>query len=101
MSYNKNTVNCSDIDTIIETLKELNVKYILKDIGKVTGYGLNDDYAKTDKHKIRKLTYEDFVVLEKIKRTTDCDTDDLIVSKKFHKNKVPKKWEIEETIEND
>ena len=101
MSYNKNTIRSSDIDSIIEVLKELKVEYKEEKIGDVTGFGLNDDYSNTDKHVIRKLTYNDYVVLEKIVRTTDCDSNDVIVSKKFKKDKVPKKWKIEETIVND
>ena len=101
MSYNKNTVSESEINSIIEVLKELDVEYTLETIGKVKGYGLNDEYNNKEEHEIRKLTYKDFIVLEKMIRTTDCDLNDVIISNKFKKEEAPKEWEIEETFEND
>lgn len=95
MSWNKNTRNCSEVDKTIELLKELNIKYKVKVLGLVTGYGLNDDYAKSDKYKIRRLDYKDKVVLEQMRRSDDPDFDDLLISLKFDKDKVPKKWKIE------
>lgn len=95
MSYDKNTRNCSEVDKTIELLKELKIPYKLKILGTVTGNGLNDDYAKTDKHEIRRLDYKEKVILERMEQNTECDSDDFIISKKFEKNKVPKKWEIE------
>ena len=98
MSWDKNTRRTSEIDTIIKVLKELDVKYSIEIIGEVRGYGLNDDYSETYKHQIRKLTYNNFVVLEQMIRNEDCDFDDVIISQKFDKKKVPKKWEIEKTM---
>lgn len=98
MSYNKNTIRRSEIDKTIELLKEFKTDFKLTTIGVVTGYGLNDDYAKSDKHEIRKLEYNDFVILEQMVRNKDCDMDDIIISIKFKKDKLPKKWKIEKTI---
>lgn len=95
MSWDKNTMNCSEIDKTIELLKELKIKYKVKVLGTVTGYGNNDAYAKSDKHKIRRLEYNDKVILEQIRRNDDCDENDFIISKKFNKNKTPKNWKIE------
>jgi hypothetical protein len=100
MGWNKNTLNISEVEKTIELLKELNINYILTDIGEVQGYGLND-YSKKDKHKIRRLEYKDKIILEKIIRTEECDLDDIIVSEKFDKNKVPKKWKIEVKSKNE
>ena len=101
MSWDKNTIRASEIDTTMKVLTELKVEHTIETIGKVRGYGLNDDYAKTDIHLIRKLTYKNFVVLEQMVRNTDCDLNDVIISEKFDKDKVPKKWDIEITIKND
>jgi len=101
MSWDKNTIRASEIDTTMKVLTELKVEHSIETIGEVTGYGLNDNYAKTDKHLIRKLTYKNFVVLEQMRREKDCDSNDVIISKKFNKNKVPKNWKIEKTIKND
>ena len=108
MSWNKNTIIHSEIDPVIEILKELEASYSLSVLGTVMGHGLNDDYAdptEYDKdgdkyYPIRKLECKNFVILEQIVRTTDCDTDDEIISKKFKKNKVPKNWKLERTIKN-
>jgi hypothetical protein len=95
MSWDKNTRNCSEVDKTIELLKELKIPYKLKVLGTVTGYGLNDDYAESDKHEIRRLEYKEKVILEQMRRSDDCDEEDIIISKKFNKKKVPKKWKIE------
>ena len=95
MSYDKNTISISEIDNTIELLKELGIEYKLTELGEVVGYGLNDEYSETDKHKIRKLEYKDKVILEQMVRTEDCDSDDYIRSRKFDKDKFPKKWKIE------
>ena len=100
MSWDKNTIITSSVDSIIETLSNLNTPYCLEEIGKVRGYGLNDDYNGVDFYPLRKLEYGDFVVLEQIIRTTDCDTDDTIISKSFPKDKIPKRWKKEVIIVN-
>ena len=100
MSWDKNTIITSSVDSIIETLNNLNTPYCLEEIGKVRGDGLNDDYNGIDFYPLRKLEYEGFVVLEQIIRTTDCDTDDTIISKSFPKDKIPKRWKKEVIIVN-
>ncbi|MFA6073945.1 MAG: hypothetical protein WC758_07560 [Candidatus Woesearchaeota archaeon] len=95
MSWDKNTRNCSELDKTIELLKELKIPYKVKVLGTVIGHGNNDDYALSDKHEIRRLDYNDKVILEQMRRNDDCDFDDLIISLKFEKSKVPKKWKIE------
>jgi len=95
MSYDKNTVSASEINKTIELLKELKIEYKLTILGKVEGYGLNDDYKDDSTYEIRKLEYKDKVILERMVREEDCDSNDYIISKKFDKKKVPKKWKIE------
>jgi len=95
MSWNKNTIRRSEIDKTIELLKEFKVKYKLTTLGKVPGYGLNDAYEDISEYEIRKLEYNDFVILEQMIRDPDCDMDDVISSFKFEKSKAPKNWKIE------
>ena len=95
ISWNKNTINRSEINKTIELLKEFKVDYKLKILGKVRGDGLNDDINGTPEHEIRRLEYNDFVILEQMIRSQDCDIDDVILSFKFEKSKAPKKWDLE------
>ena len=98
MSWDKNTRNCSEIDKTIELLKEFGIDYQLITLGEVLGMGNNDDVGFEEPsrcHKIRKLKYKDKVIFEQMVRNDDCDFDDVIVSVKFDKDKVPKRWEIE------
>jgi hypothetical protein len=102
MSWNKNTINVSDLDSTIEVLENLDVPYKCETIGRVQGYGLNDSYGFSDDedkfYDIRKLSYGDWIVIEQIVRDIDCDANDLIVSKKFKKGEVPEDWKIEEVF---
>ena len=101
MSYDKNTVNTSTVDFAIEMLKDLDIPYELETIGKVQGFGLNDLDYPDDFYDIRRLTYGDFVILEQMNRTNDCDFDDIISSSKFRIDKEPDDWRIEVTSEED
>lgn len=101
MSWNKNTRNESEVNSVVRTLKKLGVKYKLTTIGSVQGMGLNDDYRKSSLYKLRKLEYKDVVLLEKMVRSTDCDSDDVIISKEFKANKLPSEWVLEIVFDND
>ena len=99
MSWDKNTVNCSHIDSIVGTLQQLGVPYSLVVMKEVRGRGFNDDIPSTaapflvDKfYLIRRLEYNKFVILERMERTTDCDTDDLICSYPFDFADEPTDW---------
>ena len=94
MGWNKNTVNQSRINSIVDTLIKLNITYTLKEMGSVFGHGLNDN--DSEPHSIRRLEYSDYVVLEQMYRTNDCDTDNVISSHEFKKDKEPKNWKLEE-----
>jgi len=103
MGWNKNTTSASSIDTTLKVLKELGESYSLKEIGIVTGYGLNDDLPNDEskKYKLRRLEYKDKVIIEQIIRNTDCDINDVIISKEFKKGEEPKDFELERTYDND
>ena len=98
MSWDKNTYNLSEVNGIIRTLKGLNVSYKLTVLGKIRGRGLNDD--DNQYYSIRKLEYKNIIILEQMIRTTDCDTDDTIISYRFNKKEELKKWKIEKIIVN-
>lgn len=97
MSWEKMTVNHSELEAVKRTLDKLKVKYKLTTLGTVTGYGINDYYGR--QYAIRKLTFKNTIVLERMLRALDCDLDDIIVSYEFKKGKEPKKWKIEITID--
>ena len=97
MSWNKNTVTLSFVDATIKVLRDLGVPYSLSVIGKVKGIGLNDD----DKpYELQRLAYSQVVILERMERTTDCDTDDIITSTRFSLRDEPQDWNYEITEEN-
>lgn len=89
MGWDKNTVNHSQVDTIISVLKQLNYPYEIREIGQVVGSGANDS-GKT--YPMRRLSYGEWVVLEYIQRSNDCDADDYICSETFRKDQEPKDW---------
>ena len=107
MSWNKNTVDCSHIDSIVTTLQQLGVPYSLSVMKELVGWGLNDDIPSTAApfsverlFPIRRLEYKRFVLLERMERTTDCDTDDLLCSYPFDFEDEPADWKYEITEEN-
>jgi len=100
MSWDKNTYNMSHIDEISRTLTKLKIHHAITILGKVKGMGMNDTYDDKEYYELRKLEYKDTVILEKMHRTTDCDTDDVIMSHEFKKSEEPKDWELEKTTEN-
>ncbi len=96
MSWDKNTINMSQIDTILDTLRETSIGYNLSVLTKVRGRGLNDSDMFSDKetyYELRRLEYGNTVYLDKIEQDADCDTDDIISSHKFTRATAPKDWE--------
>ena len=95
MSWNKNTLNISNLGSTIEILKDLDIPFNCEIIGKVQGMGLNDSDYPDNYYNVRKLTYGNFVILEQMIRNGDGDFDDFITSSKFTKDKEPNDWQIE------
>lgn len=93
MSWDKNTVNLSDVDSRIHVLNQIGISYSLITLGEVGGHGLNDFDGKT--YPIRQLKYKDIVVLEQMIREDDCDFDDMIISYEFFAQEEPKNWPLE------
>ncbi len=98
MSWNKNTTTSTKIDDTIEILRENDIPYTLEILGKVEARGLNDTYTGTKYYNIRKLSYQNFVIMERMIRQPDCDIDDVIIAEKFNKDNIPEDWEIETEI---
>ncbi len=99
MSWDKNTINYSTLDSIRELLLELGINYELSTLGVVQGRGLNDDEMyggrkNGAKYELRRLEYKDKVVLEQIVQDADCDVDDGIFSHKFNHSEEPKDWQF-------
>lgn len=96
MSWDKNTINFSEVDTFIRAFRLLGIPhsdYKLRQIGKVLGRGLND--RDDEFYILRRLEVADKIILEYIERHSDCDIDDVIKSVIFDKDKVPKRWRRE------
>jgi hypothetical protein len=103
MSWNKNTCSLSEIDSLLRFLDKEKRVYTLSVLGKVKALGANDD--DRSHYDMRRLEYSDtagqvYVILEKIDRSSDCDSDDHIVSFEFKKELEPKNWKIEEHLED-
>jgi hypothetical protein len=90
MSWDKNTINASHLNSVKEVLDDLKAKYTLEVKEKVHGMGLNDDEDKI--YELRRLSYCGFVILERIYQTLDCDADDVITSHKFTQDNEPEDW---------
>ena len=89
MSWNKNTINASHIDVVKSILDDLKINYALETKECVPGFGANDNGKQ---YSLRKLSCQDFVILEQILQTLDCDCNDIITSHKFTKETEPKDW---------
>lgn len=94
MSWKKQTVNLSRIDRIVQILKNEGNKYTLSILGKVEGQGLNDILQNEEwrVYIIRRLDYEDKVILERIIQNNDMELDDFILSYRFYKKEIPDNW---------
>jgi hypothetical protein len=99
MSWNKNTLNHSQVNRTIELLDELGIPYTLEAIGEVKAIGLNDMMSYIHTYWMRRLSYNDKVILEHILRSWDCDVDDIICSEKFDVAHEPQDWKLEEYID--
>lgn len=97
MSWDKQTVDYSDIKIVLDTLNVIGVPYVLTELGKIRGNGLNDinEEGTETYYSLRKLEYANRVILDQMQRTHDCDSDDCIVSITFYKKDVPQDWKLE------
>lgn len=93
MSWNKNTINFSSLNAIKQVLDDLRIEYTLEVKERVIGQGNNDEFFGENPYELRRLSYRGFVVLEQIQKTSDCDSDDMIISQKFTRETEPKVWQ--------
>lgn len=95
MSWTKNTIQLSVVNDLIERLKKDSIPYRVTMLGKVQGNGLNDLSRTTEEYKtyvLRRLDYEDKIILEQIIQSTDMQLDDFVFSHLFNKKEIPKSW---------
>ena len=95
MSWDKSTYQFSDITPIVRALMRRNENFYLGVLGNVMALGINDDYRNIEDYDLRVLIYRGGVVLEQMRRTHDCDSDDVITSSCFNFDEVPEKWALE------
>jgi len=99
MSWDKNTINMSIINQIIGLLESLKTPYKVKTLKKIEGSGLNDGLDTF--YELKKLEVKDFIYIDQMIKTTDCDTDDTIITHQFSKKEgIPKNFKILMTINN-
>ena len=102
MSYNKNTINFSQIDALLIVLDDLKQPYSLFILGEVGAYGMNDDDRQS--YPIRKLVCFESTgikrtIVEQMRRSDDCDANDYIMSECFLGETYPgdENWQLETT----
>jgi hypothetical protein len=95
MSWDKNTFNTSKMAEVVKVLNELGEPYTCTHLGQVRAMGVNDSMNDIDVYSIKKLEYRDKVILERMERTHDCDSDDILTSHTFKKGEEPSEWPLE------
>ena len=91
MSWDKNTINMSNLDAVRCVLDDLNELYALSIISTFVGMGLNDSSSDSP-YELRRLRFRDKVILEYVEMDVDCDVDDCIYSEKFNLIDEPQDW---------
>ena len=98
MSWNKNTLFASEIDVMIPQIVAVGRTFSLHELGRVPALGLNDEEEDRENYPIRRLAWDDHVVLEQMLRSPDCDGTDVVRSVRFRKDNEPQEWPVEETL---
>ena len=87
----KKTVNLSKIDIIVTELKRKRKEHSLVVLDKVKGRGIND-IDDNNHYLVRRLEFDNYVILEQFIQIKDTDIDDFIVSRVFAVDQEPKSW---------
>ncbi len=105
MSWEKYTINLSQINAIVDVLQDVGMDFTLANITSVLGRGVNDEEwvdtadgepeLKGKIYLIRKLEYANYIIVEQMQKTHDCDCNDTLVSIKFDKDKFPEDFKYE------
>lgn len=88
----KQTINISRIDRLIDDLKQKGKRYKIIILAQLKGRGLNDILPVTEQYriyKLRKIYYEDKVMVEQVIAVDHMDLDDFIISKCFPRSNDP------------
>ena len=93
MSWDKNTVNFSEIEATKDVLDNLGETYQESIIATFRPCGLNDDYMGISSRNLRRLQYKNKVILEYVEVDADCDVDDVILSQQFDLQDEPTDWQ--------
>ena len=95
MSQDKNTLNMSDVNTVVRIFIQNKENYYLGILGKVESAGIHDDIP------LQILIYRGGVVLEQLRIVDDIDQecDNMIVSVVFNFDEVPIKWPLERHVD--
>ncbi len=97
----KKTVDLSCIDSTMELLKKNRIPYKLYKLDNIQGLGLNDMVAVLEtsrRHIIRKLEFDNKIIVEKFFRIQHRDLDDFILSYSFFKKEFPENWKTYELL---
>ncbi len=90
MSWDKMTINLSQLDAVRSTLEELGEPYQESVIATFRGAGCNDPDGKM--YELRRLQFRDKVIRECVTMDADCDSNDYIQSLQFKLKDEPKHW---------
>lgn len=99
MSYPKNTIMFSDVTPIVRDLIAKKENYHLGTLGYVQAEGRNDDTYMIDSYALRILIYKGGILLEQLRRTSDDELDDFIVSEQFNFDEMPDIWLLETYVD--
>lgn len=82
----------SEIDKIIKSLKKTKQKYKLSVLEYLEGRGVSNTGKR---YPIRKLEFDETVLLEYMKRTNHPNDPDIIISEQFSNDSIPLTWSTE------
>jgi hypothetical protein len=88
----KKTIDLSQVDNTMEILVKNKIPYKLYKMENIQGLGLNDMVPVLEtrrRHIIRKLEYENKIMIERFVRFQHRDLDDFILSYSFFKKDLP------------
>lgn len=97
MSWNKNTINNSKIDSYIKIFEDYNIKYKVIELGKIKGFGLND--SRNTEYLIRMLVTEHHIHIDRFDREIDCDLNDTIETITYNIDEAPRYWYLERILD--
>jgi hypothetical protein len=87
----KKTVILSKVDELVRELKRKRKMHSLIVLDKIKGRGINDLEDNLE-YLVRRLEFDNYVVLEQFIKIQDTDIDDFLVSRVFYVDKEPKTW---------